>query len=192
MTARLVTLACLLLATAAPGYAQGDPWFRQSAKPKDFVAARLPWNVFSIDMPKNWVAVAGFGSMLFTRAERGKGDQTAASISVEQTRLVAALTSNDVDASLAELEANLASTRDPSGTNFAHQVKDVDGRRFIFVTYTRPGLNGPDSVVLYIFPAGNVMYRLICIAPGSEVAPKYQTAFAHVAASFKTATASSQ
>lgn len=191
MIVRAVAMVALLLVAPPALFAQGDPWFRQSSKPKDFAAAQLPWNNFSIDIPKNWVMAPGFGGVLLSTVERGKANQTLASISLEQTRLVVPLTATDVDASLAELEGNLANTRDPSGSKFAHEVKEAGDRRFVFITYTRPGLNGPDSVVLYVFPSGNIMYRLICIAPGAEVLPKYQTAFAHVAASFKTTGASS-
>jgi hypothetical protein len=40
-------------------------------------------------------------------------------------------------------------------------------------------------VIQYSVPSGNVMYRLVCIAPTAQLAQRYQAIFAHVAASFK-------
>lgn len=191
MIARSIAIACLVFASVVSAAAQSDPWLKLSPKPKDFVAARLPWSTFTIDLPKNWLVAPGFGGTLLNVFERGKPNQTAGAIVLEQSRLAVPLTANEIDAGLAELESDLARRRDPGGANFAQQVKEVDGRRFILVTYTRPGLNGTDSVVVYVFPNGGVMYRLICISPGTETLPKYQAVFAHVAASFRIAGASS-
>jgi len=191
MIARSVAIAGLVFASVISAAAQPDPWFRLSPKPKDFVAARLPWPTFTIDLPKNWLIAPGWGTWLLNVAERGKANQTAGSVLLEQTRLAVPLSANDIDAGLAELESNQIKMRDPGGTNFAQQLKEVDGRKFLFINYTRPGLNGTDSVVIYAFPSGGIMYRLICISPGTETQPKYQVIFAHVAASFRLAAANS-
>ena len=66
-------------------------------------------------------------------------------------------------------------------------MKEVNGRRFVFIRYFRPGLAGTDAVVQYAIPNGNVMYRLICIAPSAQLTTKYQATFAHVAQSLKLA-----
>jgi hypothetical protein len=190
MIHRLVVISSLVaLMTSAGASAQSqrpsDPWFHPSPKPKDFSLAKLPWNTFSIELPKNWQVVPGYGGILLTVAEKTKTNQATASIVLEQMRLVVPLTKNEIDAGLAEQEAIATKQRDPAGQHFEQQVKEIDGRRFVFVTYTRPGLNGMDSVIQYAIPSGGVMYRLVCIAPASQLIAKYQATFAHVASSFK-------
>ena len=136
-------------------------------------------------LPKDWQWAPGYGGILLTAVEKTRNNQPAASIVIEQMRLVVPLTAPEIDAGLAELEANATKIRDPAGQDFQQQVKEVNGTRFVFVTYTRPGLNGRDSVVQYAVPSGNVMYRLVCIAPTAQLAQRYQAICAHVAASFK-------
>jgi len=189
MTHRLTALLLVVLFGAAHAnvQAQGatDVWFRASAKPKDFRLAKLPWNAFSIELPKDWQLAPGHGGILLTAVEKTRGNQAAGAITLEQTRLVEPLSVNDIDAALAGLEASAARQRDPAGDNFEQQVKEANGRRVVMVQYTRPGLNGPDKVVMYAMPVGLVMYRLICVAPAALLASKYQDTFAHVASTFK-------
>ncbi len=185
---RAMTLGALIVLGLVTTNAQApDPWIRRSASPKDFAVAKLPWRSFSIELPKDWVMAPGHGGTLLTIVEKPKNNQSAASIVLEQMRLAVPLTRNEIDAGLAELEANATRTRDPAGQNFRQQVKEIEGRRIVFVSYTRPGLNGTDSVVQYAIPSGNVMYRLVCIAPVALMTQRYQATFAHVAASFKPA-----
>ena len=117
--------------------------------------------------------------------EKTRNNQATAAIALEQMLLVEPLAVNDIDAVLAGLEEAAARQRDPAGQDFDQQVKEADGRRFVFIQYSRPGLNGLDRVVQYAIPSGRVMYRLICIAPAAQLTTKYQAMFAHVARSFK-------
>lgn len=188
MTRRMTVAFILVTLSLAGAEAQSDPWYRLSAKPKDFVSTR-PWNTFTVDLPKDWQLAPGYSAMLLSAVEKTRGNQPAASIVVEQRSLVEPLTGQDVDEGLAELEVNDLKGRDPAGQDFKTEVKEVNGTRFVFVTYSRRGLNGMDSVVQYTIPTGKVMYRLVCIAPAAQLAQRYQAIFAHVAASFK-ATAS--
>lgn len=185
MTRQIVAVPLVVVLSLVGAQAQSDPWFRRSANPKDFAVARLPWNTFSIELPKDWQVAPGYGGILLLAVERTKNNQSAASVVIEQMRLTVPLTAHDVDDGLAELEANQARVRDPAGQDFQQHVKDVNGQRFVFLTYSRRGLNGMDSVVQYAMPNGNVMYRLVCIAPTAQLAQRYQATFAHVAASFK-------
>jgi hypothetical protein len=189
MTIRLTVIASLVALNLAHAHAQSqaapDAWFRQSTKPKDFAVAKLPWNTFSIELPKNWQLVPGYAGILLTAVEKTKNNQPTAAIVLEQMRLVEPLAANDIDDVIAGLEATDARQRDPSGQNFEQQVKEADGQRFVLIQYSRPGLYGEDRVVRYAIPSGRIMYRLICIAPAAQLAAKYQATFAHVAASFK-------
>jgi hypothetical protein len=164
--------------------AANDPWLRLSTRPKDFVPAKLPWRLFTVDVPKGWTFAPGYRELIFSVNDKPKDNLSPASIVLEQMRLAVPLTAAEINDTLAGLEANAARTRDPGGQSFEQQIKTVSGRRLIFVTYTRPGFNGPDRVVLYAFPNGTVMYRLVCIAPAAVLAARYQGIFAHVAASF--------
>jgi hypothetical protein len=181
--ALLATLA--LVHPDAQAQTGSDPWFRYSTKPKDFQAAKLPWNTFSIELPKNWQLVPGYGGMFFIAVEKTRNNQATAAVILEQMHLVEPLGPADVDSVLGKLEADAALYRDPSGKNLEQQIKQVGAQRFVFLQYTRPGHNGTDRVVMYAIPAGRIMYRLVCIAPADQLEAKYQEIFAHVAASFK-------
>jgi hypothetical protein len=191
----LLATVCVLAVTAAGPFAQApagsDPWMRKSSKPQDFHVAKLPWNTFSVELPDDWQLVPSFGAALVTAAEKGRGNQPVAAIIIEHTLNIEPLNASDVDERLATLEADWVRQRDPSGESFEHQAKEFDGRRYVMIQYTRPGFNGRDRVVVYVMAAGKVMYRLICIAPDKQIAEKYQAIFAHVASTFKPATASS-
>lgn len=188
MTSRVVAMSLLVVLSFVGAHAQSDnsdPWFRRSARPKDFAVARLPWNTFSVELPKDWQVAPGYRGILLSSVENTRNNQPTSSIVIEQMKLEAPLTSEDIDGELAKLEADQARLNDPSGQDFQHHVKEVAGTRFVFVTYSRRGLNGMDSVVQYAIPNGNVLYRLVCIAPTAQLAQRYQAIFAHVAASFK-------
>ncbi len=188
MATRLAAIA--LFATLVLPYSDAqaqtgsDPWFRYSTRPKDFQAAKLPWNTFSIELPKNWQMVPGYTGYLLIAAEKTRNNQATAAVMLEQMHLVEPMAMADVDSVLGKLEEDAARTRDPSGQNFQQLIKQVGAQRFVFIQYTRPGQNGTDRVVMYAIPAGRIMYRLICIAP-VDLEAKYQETFAHVAASFK-------
>ena len=184
--------ACVLALCAVPAHlaAQApDPWFVKSAKPKDFEAPKLPWSTINIELPKGWQIVPGHSGILMTVAEKTRTNQPGGAIILEQMRLQDTLLPKDLSDSTLTFEAASTHERDPAGQNFQQQIKDAsEGRRFIFIQYTRPGLYGPDRVTQYSVPAGLTLYRVICIVPDALVA-KYQSTCAHVAESFRTTAA---
>lgn len=171
---------------AAPQAA--DPWYGRSPKPKDFEAPKIPFGGrFTIELPKNWPMIAGHGAIVFTVAEKAKDNQpAAAAIALERIQLRSSVS---VTRALGDVELTNTQEREADGKDFAQEIKDVGGRRFIFIHYTRPGLTAGDSIVQYSVPVGAVMYRLICVAPTAQLS-KYQPIFAHVAASFQPAASS--
>ena len=187
----LLAIGCVLAVSSAGPLAQvpsgSDAWMRKSPKPQDFHVAKLPWNTFSVELPDDWQLLPSFGAVLVTAGEKARSNQPVASIMIEHTLNVEPLNASDVDERLATLEADWVRQRDPAGENFEQQAKEVDGRRYVMIQYTRPGFFGRDRVIVYVVAAGKVMYRLICIAPEKQIAEKYQAIFAHVAASFKPA-----
>jgi hypothetical protein len=191
MKTLLSTVCAVLMLDVVGSFAQAppasDPWIRKSSKPGDFRAGRLPWNTFGVELPKDWQLVPGFSTSLVTVAEKTGGNQPTAAIIIEHILNPEVLEASDVDERLASFEVDWVRRRDPVGENFEQQVKEFEGRRFVMVQYGRRGLTGPDRVVVYVLPAGKVMYRLICIAPEKQMAEKYQAIFAHVAATFKPA-----
>jgi hypothetical protein len=176
----LVVVLCLF---HIPADAQGtsDPWYGPSSKRGDFEPTRAPSTNFGIELPKGWQIIPGHGSILFTATEKTKNNVSSAAIVLEHLQLRSALA---VSATVAEVELTTIREREPSGRDFSQQIKNVAGREFIFIQYTRLGLAGPDRVVQYSILSGSVLYRLICIVSEPQVA-KYQSTFAHVAASFK-------
>lgn len=180
----LLVVLCLTQVRVVVAQRTPDAWYGRSTKPKDFEAPKRPLGNFVIELPKNWQVVPGYGNILMTAAEKTKGNQTAAAIVLEHLQLRSALAATGP---VAEVELTSVREREPGGQNFSQQIKEVDGRQFIFIQYTRPGHTGPDRVVQYSIFAGSVLYRLICIVSDSQLA-KYQSTFAHVAASFKVTT----
>jgi hypothetical protein len=187
MAGRIVAaIVTVLLLTGTLG-AQGDPWYRRSTRPKDFVPAKMPWNTIAMELPKDWQVIPGRRSVLFTISEKTRTGVPGGAIVFEQKSLLFPRAAEDVNAELAALEAAEAQEQDPAGTDFTHALKEIDGTRFLFVTYTRPGSvagAGADSVVQYGFVRGAVIFRIIGIAPATQIA-RYQPIFAHVAATFR-------
>jgi hypothetical protein len=179
---RLFLLVVLCL-SHIPADAQGtsDPWYGPSSKPRDFEPTRAPSTQFGIELPKGWQIIPGHGSILFTATEKSRSDVSTAAIVLEHLQLRSALA---VSTTVAEVELTSIREREPSGRDFSQQIKNVAGREFIFIQYTRLGLTGPDRVVQYSILSGSVLYRLICVVSEAQVA-KYQSTFAHVASSFK-------
>jgi hypothetical protein len=152
----------------------------------------MPWNTFTIELPKDWQLVPGHGGILLTAAEKTRKDQPAAVIMLEQMRLQDSVLPKDLSANTLSFEADVTKERDPSGQNFQQEIKQAtDGRRYMFLQYTRPGLYGPDRVTQYSIPAGLILFRVICIAPQAQI-DKYKPMCAHVAESFKTTSAAAK
>jgi hypothetical protein len=184
LTRFLLVLLCLTQIRVAAAQGTPDPWYGRSPRPRDFEAPKTPLGNFAIELPKDWQIVPGYGHIILTATEKTRSNQSAAAIVLEHMQLRGALA---VTAPVAQVELTSIREREPSGQDFSQQIKEVGGRQFIFIQYTRPGHAGPDRVVQYSILAGSVMYRLICIVSGSQLA-KYQSTFAHVAASFKVTT----
>ena len=96
----LCAVEAQLLSQAAP-----DPWFAKSAKPRDFEAPRLPWNNFTIELPKNWQLLPGHNGILLSAAEKTRSDQPAAVIMLEQMRLQDSLLPKDLSEATLGFEA---------------------------------------------------------------------------------------
>ena len=182
----LLLLTFGLIEPVAQQASASDPWFQRSAKRGDFRPALLPWKTFNVDLPKDWDLVRGFGTTLLTATDKPRNNQPTGAIVIEHTALAAPLGPADVNAFLAGLELKLAMQRDPSGRNFEQEAKEVDKQRFVFIQYARDGF-GPERVAVYSFPTGNVIYRLICIAPEMQMHENTREIFAHVASSFRAA-----
>lgn len=183
---RTILAAAALAAFAGAAVAQPpstDPWYGRMPKPKDFDPPKVFANTFSIELPKDWQLVPGHTGTIFLVAEKTKRFQAGAAITLEYMRLQAPFDPALLKA-LGPIELDDVRRRELAGQTFTMESKMVDGRALIVIQYDRPGLsNAPDHVVQYSFPIGQTMYRLICIAPTSDV-EKYRPIFAHAAASF--------
>jgi hypothetical protein len=184
LTRLLVVGLCLTQIRVAVAQGTPDPWYGRSPRPRDFEAPKTPLGNFAIELPKNWQIVPGYAQIILTAAEKTRSDQVGAAIVLEHVQLRSPL---PVTPAVADVELTTIREREPGGQDFSQQIKQGDGRPFIFIQYTRRGHAGPDRVVQYSILAGSVMYRLICVVSAAQFA-KYQSIFAHVAASFKAAT----
>jgi hypothetical protein len=180
LTRFLLVMFCLVQIPEAAAQGQVDPWYGRSPKPRDFEPFKGPQTRFAIELPKDWQVVPGYAHIILTATEKTRSNQSAAAIVLEHVQLRGALA---LTPSVAEVELATIREREPSGTEFSQQIKNIGGRQFIFIQYFRPGHIGPDRVIQYSMLAGSVMYRLICIVSAPQLA-KYQQICAHVAASF--------
>src|SRR5262245_21655239 len=176
---------CLMQAApiAESQTAPADPWYALSSRPRDFQTPRGLVGKYAIELPRDWQIVPGYGGIAFMAAEKPRNNQSSAAIVLERMQLRAPIGPADVNATLAEIEASLVRAL-PGVQGVEQQIKQGEGRAYIFIQYTKPGLTGVDRVVQYSIPVGATMYRLICISPDGQL-PNYQQKFAHVAASFK-------
>lgn len=184
-TLRMVTVLCgLLYAGTAVAQPPPDPWFRRSPRPNDFEAPKIPLGRFTIELPKKWQLLPGFNTFLILASERTGNNRPGASIVLEQWQLADAV---DVNQAFADyLLEEYLKKREPSVQKFDQELKDVGGRKFVLTRYARDGISGTDGVIDYSIPMGNVLYRVMGIAPAGEIS-KYQPTFAHVASSLKLA-----
>jgi hypothetical protein len=152
-------------------------------KYKKFVS---PIGGFELEYPdsKDWKVVPGHPDTVMTMVDTRTGK---AAIIVERITLRAALTPDEISAS-ANDEVRTLRQRQPEATNIQQGVQDADGRRFITVQYVRPGLQGPEQVIVYTFPLGTTMYRLMTSAVQSDYS-KFAPVFGHMAATFRPAQA---
>src|SRR3954468_5828931 len=120
-----------LSSQAATGSADAtSEWFAKSSKPRDFESPRLPWNSFTIELPKNWQLLPGHNGILLSAAEKTRSDQPAAVIMLEQMRLQDSLSAKDLSNATLTFEAASTKERDPAGQNFEQMIMQVpDGRR---------------------------------------------------------------
>jgi hypothetical protein len=176
----LLVVLCLFHIRVADGQVTTDPWYGRSPRANDFQAFNPPTAPYSIELPENWQIVPGYSQIILTATEKTRNNRSVAAIVLEHIQLRSALA---VSAAVAEVELTSIREREPASRDFAHQIKNVGGRQFLFIQYTRSGHTGPDRVTQYSIFAGTVLYRVICIVSEKELA-KYQPIFAHAAASF--------
>jgi hypothetical protein len=164
----------LLSAGLAPQFA----WSAVSSK--DFQLFRDPAGRFSLEFPKDWQVNAGVGDVLVTFSQK----KNEAALVVERFHLNLAPTAEKIDELFAQIEEDTLKERQPQAIAVSHRIADGNGRRFIVIDYTRPGLTRPlERARQYSLPIGQDLYRLICSAAAAQFA-KYDPLFAHVNDSF--------
>jgi hypothetical protein len=147
---------------------------------KDFQLFRDPAGRFSLDFPKDWQVNAGVGDLLVTFAQK----KNEAALVIERFHLNLAPTADKIDDLFAQIEEDTLKERQPQASDVSHKIVDGNGRRFIVIDYTRPGLTRPvERARQYSLPFGQDLYRLICSAAPNQFA-KYDPLFAHASDSF--------
>jgi hypothetical protein len=142
----------LLLACAAPGFAQALP------KMKKFAPGGLS---FSIDIPeKDWNLVPGGDASLVIVVQR----RFEAVVVVERTPLQVELAPEDIGEVFLSLEAEQIREFTPSATDIKADLQEVGTRRVAAFVFTRSGVLGREKVLQYSMPAGKVLYRIVAVA----------------------------
>jgi hypothetical protein len=170
----LLVVWLLLFAGLAPRFA----WSALSSK--DFQLFRDPAGRFSLEFPKDWQVNAGVGDVLVTFAQK----KNEAALVIERFHLNLAPTADQIDDLFAQIEEDTLKERQPQASAVAHKIAGGNGRRFVVIDYTRPGLTKPvERARQYSLPIGQDLYRLVCSAAPNQFA-KYEPLFAHVSESF--------
>jgi hypothetical protein len=128
---------------------------------------------------KDWQVVPG-GSAAIASLLQKKGE---AAVVIEQSRLNQPLAPDDITDLFGQLESETIRDRQPSPSDIQSKVYEAGGRRFVIVDYARQGVAGPERVRQYSIPVGSDLYRLTCSAAASQFT-RYETVFAHIAATF--------
>jgi hypothetical protein len=190
--ARLAVVGLTALTVSAHPRAQGtaDPWYGLQPKPQNFDEPKVFTGTFQIQLPKGWHLAPGHTNTIFSSVEHTRKWETGGAITLEYMSLPAPVDPT-VIAGVADRELKEIQLRELRGKQFGSAVKVGRAGPIILVQYDRPGISGTDDhVAQYSIPVGQVMYRLVCIAPTASV-EKYRPMFAHVAASFQPAKAGS-
>jgi hypothetical protein len=173
-----VTVALLALATGAFPAAGADPWLTRMPKLAT-LSLKAPGGLFTIDYPKDWMVVAGGGTVVATLASKNRD----AAVVIDRSRLNQALASEDITDVFAQIESDLIHEREPDSTGLQSKVIDAGPQRLVVIQYVHAGLGGRDEVRQYSIPRGRDLFRLICSAPQARFAA-YDQIFAHMAATF--------
>jgi hypothetical protein len=178
---RVVSWTLLLLAVTSVASAQDEPHFGVSAGRLQLRTLSLAGGIVLQVPAKDWWSVSGFGDDVVTLVERKKAE---AAIGLKRRMLHDAITDIDLNDDYVGIYLEEFRKAEPGARNLRHWLKEVDGRRFIVMRYERDGVAGPETVVMYSFPAGAAFYRLVCSASPSAFA-KYAPLFGHIAWSLK-------
>ena len=190
--AGFLLLAFASLTTLAHPRAQApsDPWYGLQSNPRNLDEHKVFTGAFQIQLPKNWHLAPGYTGTIFSIVENTKKWQTGGVITLEYQRLLAPL-EPAMMATAGERFLKDVQDREARGKQFTAAVKTGALGPIVFIQYDRPGISGADDhVAQYLIPIGLVLYRLVCIAPTASI-DKYKPMFAHVAASFQPAKATS-
>ena len=179
-------IASLFMSFQPPAAPAGpDTWYGGQAKPREIGERPLVFEkTFSIALPNKWQLAPSHTYTILSAVE--KRTPAAALITLEQVRLNAAVPA-DLDVLDAFKNTMLEEVQavESAGAGFTADIIKGRFNPLILIRYRRPGLWGDSNhVVQYLMPVGRTMYRLICVAPASEVETKYKKIFAWVAASF--------
>jgi hypothetical protein len=184
MIPRTLAAALAIVSAAAALAAQGLP--APAANEYGRVAKlevqpfEAPGKQVRLEYPKkDWQVVPGGSSAIASLLQR-RGE---AAVVIEQSRLNQALAQDDITDLFGQIESDTIRDRQPSPSDIQSKVYEAGGRRFVIVDYARQGVAGPERVRQYSIPMGSDLYRLTCSAPASSFT-RYETVFAHIAATF--------
>jgi len=174
----LVVIVLVVTAVAFPDAAEIGLLKRDSKT--EYRTFRDPNGRFALDYPKDWQVIAGAGDVLVTFA----ATNGEAAFVVERSKMNIALAPEDITDLFAQIEADILKERQPRASDLIAKVGGDTSLRTILIDYARPGLSRPERARQYSLPMGQELYRLTCSALTIKFA-KYDSAFAHVAGSFK-------
>jgi len=186
LAASCVCALSTLLLAQAPGAPAANEYGR--APKLGVVPFQGPNGRVRFEYPKSgWQVVPGGSSVLVSLRQKG-GE---AAVVVEQNKLNQPLAPDDITDLFGQLEADVVKERQPTAANIESKVVEAGGRRFVILTYARQGIKASERVRQYSIPSGSDLFRLTCSAAADKFA-KYESVFAHVAASFTVAAPATQ
>jgi hypothetical protein len=158
-----------------------DPWLRKATpqvlktRPYDDPGKR-----FTIEYPaKDWQPYPG-GVESLVAFHQKKG---LASVIIERRTLPGVMEQRFVTDPFISLRADEIRGADPASSPVEQRVITDGEFRIAVLVYSRPGVQGSDSMRVYHMLRGRHIYRVICRAAQGQIGA-FEAVFAHMAATF--------
>lgn len=178
---RPLVAALAIVLVALPSLAAGQMGILKRLRGPDSQVFRAPDGKFALEYPgKDWRVLPGGGSVIATLAQK----DGQASVVIDYSRMNQVLAPGDINDLFADLEAEDLAVRQLEAKGAKPSIVNVGTRRVVVIEYSRAGLKGPEKVAQYTLPAGQDLYRLICVAPAGLYA-RFQPVFVGMIETFQ-------
>ena len=155
-----------------------DDAARQRSAP-GYATFQDPDATFALEYPSSWQTTTGRGDLVVTFT----APRREAVVTIERLRMSIPLTPGDITEAFADIERDLLKERQPGVSDVRARLEDRRGQPMVIADYSRSGVRGQERVRQYSLPAGQTVFRLVCVSSDPQF-EQYASAFARVADTF--------